>query len=96
MLTSNLKTSKQANHLQTQRYHDSGNVASIEPPIGEVGRSFNSYLHLSWNEEEANMTVQGLGAKEEMRRLIAKHPDGLAGFEGCLTPTVAEKVEKHI
>ena len=31
-----------------------------------------------------------------MRRLIAKHPDGLAGFKGGLTPTVAEKVEEHI
>ncbi len=96
MPPSNLKTSKQANHLQTQQYHDSGNVASIEPPIGEVDRSFSSYLHLSWNEEEANTTVQGLRAKEEMRRLIAKHPDGLAGFKGGLTPTVAEKVEEHI
>jgi hypothetical protein len=31
-----------------------------------------------------------------MCRLITKHPDDLAGFEGGLTPTVAEKVEEHI
>ncbi len=31
-----------------------------------------------------------------MRRLLVKHPDGLAGFDGDLTPTVAEKLEQDI
>jgi hypothetical protein len=31
-----------------------------------------------------------------MRRLLAKHPDGLAGFDGDLTPTIAEKAEQNI
>jgi hypothetical protein len=30
-------------------------------------------------------------AKEEMRRLIKKHPKGLADFEGDLTPTYTDK-----
>lgn len=30
-----------------------------------------------------------------MRRLLAKHPDGLAGFEGDLTPTGDHKLEEE-
>jgi hypothetical protein len=31
-----------------------------------------------------------------MRRLIAKHPNGLDGFEGDLTPTVVGTGEDHV
>jgi hypothetical protein len=37
-----------------------------------------------------------LRAKEDMRRLIAKHPNGLDGFEGDLTPTIAVPEEEHV
>jgi hypothetical protein len=35
------------------------------------------------------LTAREYRAINEMRRLIAKHPDGLAGFKGDLTPTAA-------
>jgi hypothetical protein len=49
-------------------------------------------VHVSWKRErkkivETDTTAHSCRAKEEMRRLIAKHPDGLAGFHGDLAPT---------
>ncbi|KAK3904177.1 hypothetical protein C8A05DRAFT_42722 [Staphylotrichum tortipilum] len=35
-------------------------------------------------------------SNEEIRRLIAKHPKGLAGFEGDLAPTVKSKVNAKL
>jgi hypothetical protein len=49
-------------------------------------------VHVPWKREkkknvETDTTAHSCRAKEEMRRLITKHPDGLAGFSGDLSPT---------
>ncbi len=64
----------------------------MESLVREVGWFLVAPSSLATHSSDID--ARQLRAKNEMRRLVAKHPDGLAGFEGDLTRTTVGKLDQ--